>query len=226
MDDTFDPTVVFQVVDLGGVLANGILGGVLARRLNFDPVGFVVLAIISGLGGGMLRDTLLQAGPPVALTNPAYLGAALIGALIAFLVDVQGRFTHRSLLLADALALGCWSATGTAKAFGLGLPWLSAIFLGIITAVGGGMIRDLVVREVPAIFFPGPLNATVSLLASCFMAVALTLDQPQFGMAGAILIATVMALAARRWKWTLPVATDLRERIPHRRARRDSTHED
>jgi uncharacterized membrane protein YeiH len=95
MATPFDPTIVFQVVDLGGVLANGVLGGVVARRLRFDPVGFVTLALISGLGGGVLRDTLLQGGVPVALTNPAYLVCGLIGALIAFLVDLRGRFTRR-----------------------------------------------------------------------------------------------------------------------------------
>ncbi|MBD4567083.1 trimeric intracellular cation channel family protein, partial [Xanthomonas citri pv. citri] len=75
-----------DLVDLLGVLTNGILGGVVARQLRMDLVGFVVLAIVSGLGGGMLRDTLLQQGFPVALTNPAYLTSALAGALIAYLL--------------------------------------------------------------------------------------------------------------------------------------------
>ena len=216
MAEPFDPTPVFQAVDLGGVLANGVLGGVLARRLGFDAVGFVVLALISGLGGGMLRDTLLQMGAPVALTNPAYLACALLGALIAFLVDVRGRITRRGLLLADALALGCWSATGTSKALWVGLPWLSAILLGIVTAVGGGMIRDLVVREVPSVF-GGTLYASVALLASAWMAVATWWQLPNVGMAGAIVLAASMALAARRFGWHLPDATDLRAKIPRRR---------
>lgn len=213
----FDPTLVFSAVDLGGVLANGVLGGVLARRLGFDPVGFVVLAIISGLGGGVLRDTLLQAGTPVALTNPAYLVTALGGALIAFVVDLRGRSTRYGLLLADVLALGAWSATGTAKALALDLPWLSAILIGIVTAVCGGMVRDLVVREVPQVFYPGTLYATVALVASGFMALATAVGSPTFGMGGAILVASVLALAARRWGWSLPDPTDLRVRISPRR---------
>lgn len=217
MATPFDPTIVFQVVDLGGVLANGVLGGVVARRLRLDPVGFVTLALISGLGGGVLRDTLLQGGVPVALTNPAYLVCGLIGTLIAFLVDLRGRFTRRGLLLADALALGCWAATGTGKALGVGLPWLSAILLGIITAVAGGMIRDLVVREVPAIFSGPTLVASPALLASIWMAVATSLGAPTIGMAGSILIAASFALASRRFGWRLPEATDLTVRIPHRR---------
>lgn len=215
---SFDPTLVFQVVDLGGVLANGVLGGVLARRLGMDPVGFVVLGLISGLGGGLLRDTLLQHGFPVALTNPAYLICALAGALLAFLVDLRGRLTHQGLVLADSLALGAWAATGTAKALGLGLPWLSAILLGVVTAVAGGMIRDLVVREVPAVFYPGRLYVTVALIASAVMAVASAFGAPNVGMAGAIVVASAMVLAARRFDWRLPDPTDLRPRL-HRRRR-------
>ena len=115
MSTTVGPTLIFQAVDLAGVLANGVLGGLLARRLGFDPVGFVVLALISGLGGGVLRDLLLLV-PPVALHNPAYLGVALAGAAIAFLVDLRGTLTHRGLVVADALALGAWAATGATKA--------------------------------------------------------------------------------------------------------------
>jgi uncharacterized membrane protein YeiH len=214
MAEPFDPSALYSAVDLGGVLANGVLGGVLARQLKFDPVGFVVLAVLSGLGGGVLRDTLLQNGPPVALTNLAYLSTALVGALIAFTVDLRGKYARRGLLVADALALGAWSATGTSKALSLGLPWLSAIFLGIVTAVGGGMIRDVVVREVPKVFYPGTLYATVALLASVVMAVAFSVGAPTLGMGGSIVVAAVVALASRRWGWSLPDPTDLRVRMP------------
>ena len=115
MAEPFDPTPVFQAVDLGGVLANGVLGGVLARRLGFDAVGFVVLALISGLGGGMLRDTLLQMGAPVALTNPAYLACALLGALIAFLVDVRiGPISSAHVVMKEwtSLSAGYVQSTG------------------------------------------------------------------------------------------------------------------
>ncbi|WP_395654164.1 TRIC cation channel family protein [Phycicoccus elongatus] len=97
MSTTVGPTLIFQAVDLAGVLANGVLGGLLVRRLGFDPVGFVVLALISGLGGGVLRDLLLQV-PPVALHNPAYLGVALAGAAIAFLASDEASFITGQIL--------------------------------------------------------------------------------------------------------------------------------
>ena len=78
-------------LDLTGVLANAILGGVIARSARLDVVGFAVLAILSGLGGGVIRDTLLQHGTPVALTNYSYVLTALAGAAIAYLIKVEGR---------------------------------------------------------------------------------------------------------------------------------------
>jgi len=82
---------LFTGIDLTGVLANAMLGGVVAREERLHPVGFITLAILSGLGGGLIRDALLQHGTPVALTNPAYIPTALIGAAIAFFVPVGGR---------------------------------------------------------------------------------------------------------------------------------------
>ena len=84
--ENFDPGAVFNVVDLAGVLANGVLGGAVARQLRMDPVGFIVLALTSALGGGVLRDTLLQAGTPVALHalyDTLAIGSGRINVLVA-----------------------------------------------------------------------------------------------------------------------------------------------
>ena len=81
---------VTNVLDLAGVFASALLGGSIARAMNFDLFGFLVVGFVSGLGGGMLRDTLLQNGPPVALVDPLYVPVALAGALIAFFVSFIG----------------------------------------------------------------------------------------------------------------------------------------
>jgi hypothetical protein len=107
---------VFRVVDLLGVFGNAVLGGIVARELRMDPVGFVALAILSGLGGGLIRDTLLQHGPPVALTDYFYILTAVAGAIIAFLVPVDGRIWNRVFPVIDAFALGCWAAAGAGLA--------------------------------------------------------------------------------------------------------------
>lgn len=107
---------IIRVVDLVGVAVNGLLGGEIARRERLDPIGFAVLGILSALGGGMLRDTLLQRGTPVALTDPWYLVVALVAALVAFVVPFEGRTWNAIYPSLDGLALGTWAAVGTQKA--------------------------------------------------------------------------------------------------------------
>src|SRR5215217_4413880 len=93
---------LLRVVDLLGVLANALLGGVVARQHRLDPVGFGALALLSGLGGGVIRDVLLQRGTPVALTDPAYLFTVLGGAAVAFVIPIDGRVWQRMFPLVDA----------------------------------------------------------------------------------------------------------------------------
>ena len=204
--EDLDPSAAFDAVDLLGVLTNGVLGGVVARQLKMDPVGFAFLAVVSALGGGLLRDTLLQVGFPVALTNPAYLITAIAGATIAFFLQFRGKWTNRVLVVADALALGCWAATGTGKALDVGLTWLPAVMIGVITAVGGGMIRDIAVGRVPMIFGGNTLYATGAVIGSAEMAVLHGLGYPNWGMAAAILTAATVTVVARRRGWRLPGA--------------------
>lgn len=229
-----DPQFAFDAVDLTGVLANGILGGAVARSLKLDAVGFIFLSIITALGGGLLRDTLLNVGQPVALTNSLYLPFALAGAAIAYFVPMRGRWTRRVLTVADALSLGCWAATGTAKALSAGLGWLPAVFIGLVTAVAGGMIRDLLVGSIPAVFGGNTLYATGALIASAEMVVFWELGLPSVGMAASILTAAVLTVLARRFGWKLPGPAQWLEewrppRLPalikRRRGRQDSTHD-
>ncbi len=201
---------VIRFVDLAGVLANAILGGVAARTARLDIVGFVVLAIMSGLGGGMIRDTLLQQGSPAALIDPAYLIVAILGGVIAFFVTFNGRWTRRVLLLLDALAVGCWAAVGVQKALDAGLGWLPAILLGMITAVGGGMVRDIMLLKVPTIFGGNTLYATSALLASAEMVILSKLGFVAVGTGVAILSGAALSLLAKRYGWILPTGYALR----------------
>ncbi len=210
--DPLEPSAWFRIVDVMGVVANGLLGGAVARRMGFDIVGFAILAVLSGLGGGLLRDVLLDVRP-VALTDPAYITGSLVAALIAYLLNLRGRWTGRVLVLADLLALGCWSATGTSKALVFGIAVLPAVLLGVLTAVGGGMLRDVFVGRVPAIFGGNPLYATVAVVGSLEMALFWHLRREEVGMLVAILTCTALAGLARRRGWVLPGAADLEARL-------------
>ena len=199
-----------RFIDLAGVLANAILGGMAARSARLDVVGFVILAIMSGLGGGMIRDTLLQNGTPVALTDPAYLVFAVVGGAFAFFIPLRNRWSQRALVLLDAFAVGCWAAAGAQKALDAGLWWLPAIMLGVITAVGGGMVRDIMLMKVPTIFGGNTLYATSALLASVEMVVLSELGHPGVGSAVAIVSGALLSLLARRYGWILPTGLELR----------------
>lgn len=204
----------FQIVDLAGVLANAILGGIAARFARLDLVGFIILAIISGLGGGLIRDTLLQRGTPVALTDPIYLGVAIVGAVVAFFIPFTGKISNRMLILLDALAVGCWAAVGVQKGLLAGLGWLPAIVLGMTTAIGGGMVRDVLLMKVPTVFGGNTLYATSALVACVEMVVFSSLGLPTIGSVVAILSGAALSLLARRFGWTLP--TQVRLRRPER----------
>lgn len=171
---------------------------------------------------------MLGLGFPVALTDPAYLIGAVSAALIAYLIRLDGRTPRRGLAVIDVLALGCWAATGTTKALGAGLGSAPAILLGVITAVGGGMLRDVLVNDVPSIFGGNPLYATVAVVASVEMAILLHYGRYELGMATAILTAAVLGLIARWRNWQLPGALSVSVHRPRlgswrgRRGRSDS----
>lgn len=198
----------FRVVDLVGVLGNAVIGASMARSRRFDPIGFAALAILSALAGGMLRDVLLQAGPPLALVDPAYLLFALLGAAFVFAVQIEGRAWRWFLYGIDALAVGAWAAAGTLKALGLGHLPMTAVLLGVITAVGGGMIRDVVIGQVPAIFSRNTLYATSALAAALTLLAVPAAYRPTIGTLAAITVGAGLCLLARWRRWTLPGAPE------------------
>lgn len=209
-DLTTAVTEASRFLDLAGVLANAILGGVVARNARFDPIGFATLAIISGLGGGLIRDTLLQKGTPIALIDPAYVVTALIGAAIAFLIPVQGRSWNLVFPWVDALALGTWAVAGAAKTLDLGLGALAAVILGAVTAVGGGAVREILLRQVPSVFGGNTLYATPALFASGTLVLLSRLGHPTAGLALGTVIGAGLMLVARWRNWQLPEAYHLK----------------
>lgn len=196
--------LIIRIADVTGVVANAILGGLIARSQRFDPVGFLTLAIMTGLGGGVLRDVMLQAGPPVMLTDPAYLTAAMSGAAIAFFVPVGKRLWNFAFPYLDALALGCWAAAGASKTMNLGLGVVPAIIMGTITAVGGGVMRDVMLQKTPSVFGGNTLYATPAILASSVLAVLHPLGIEPLTTLIAILAGMLLTLIARWRQWRLP----------------------
>jgi uncharacterized membrane protein YeiH len=133
---------------------------------------------------------------------------------------VEGRLWDRGFPYLDALALGCWAAAGAQKTLGVGLGWLPAILLGTITAVGGGALRDIVLRRIPAIFGGNTLYATSAVLASGVMVAFFSLGRPSVGLVVSTVVGAGLTLLARWRGWQLPEAYLWRPSLPApRRAR-------
>ena len=151
-------------INLTAIAAGALAGAVYAVRKRFDIGGVLAMAVVGGLGGGLIRDTLLQQGPPVALTDPWYLGTALIAAAVGFFfASLVGRFGVVMILL-DALSLGLFAVVGAQMALIVELPVVAAVLVGVITAIGGSILRDVLSGEMPEVFLPGAPYATAALL--------------------------------------------------------------
>jgi uncharacterized membrane protein YeiH len=202
-----DPTLE-RVLDLGGVFVFALSGASLAARKGFDVVGIAVLAMATGLGGGLLRDVLLDAHPPAAFDDRLYLWAPLLASVVVIAAGgLVGRL-ERPVLLFDAGGLGLFCVLGTAKALGFGLGVAPAVLLGTMTAVGGGVIRDVLARDVPSIFrADSALYAIPAALGAAATAAAWSADA--FGAAPAVAIAASvlgLRLLAMHFDWRAPTA--------------------
>ena len=193
-----------RVLDLVGVFVMGVAAGAIASRLNFDAVGFAVIGIVAGLGGGLVRDLILDYGTPAAFDGPWYLTCALAGAAFSFFIHAEGAWWRRLVTVLDITAMGLWAATGTAKSLGYGLDVLPAILLGVTSAVGGGVIRDVLVGRIPQIFGGGPLYATGALVTAVLTWLVLALGLPSPTVLIAVAVGALLAGVAAWRRWSLP----------------------
>jgi uncharacterized membrane protein YeiH len=201
------PFSVPPLVDLGAVLVGGLSGTLLAVRKQFDLVGCVSLAIVAGVGGGVIRDVLLQQGPPAALQDSRYLLTAVVAAAVGFYRSGSVVRVGRILIAIDALYLAVYTVVGALKALGAGLAPVPAVFLGIVTAVGGGILRDLLAGEAPTLFRTGELYATVSATGSALFVALWESSLVSRAVAGivAMIVMVVLRLLAVHYGWKAPV---------------------
>ena len=197
-----------RVLDLAGVFVFALSGASLAARRRFDVIGMLALALATGLGGGILRDTLLGDLPPAALRDQLYLVMPLAAVLLVIGAHRAVARVRRLVAVFDAGGLALFCVVGAAKALDHGLDVLPAVLLGVLTAVGGGVIRDVLAREVPSIFRPDdPLYAVPAVLGAAATALAWSQGALHAGVAAAIVAAVVATrLLAMRFDWRAPRA--------------------
>jgi uncharacterized membrane protein YeiH len=208
-------------LDLIAVFLGGLTGSLHAVRKGFAVTGLVALAIGAGLGGGILRDILLQNGPPVALTQPAYLPTVLVAAGIGFFFGSLVRRFQKPMILMDAVWLGLYAVVGAEKALGLGLSGFSAILVGAVASTGGSVIMDVLAGEKPDLVRPGPIGHFGAVIgAVIYVTMAKWLGVPAaVAMIVTVVVVFVIRVAALRFGIQAPTALDIPQTITRVKAR-------
>lgn len=201
-----EPSTLVLVLDLIGIATFASAGALAGMAKRLDLFGVIVIAAVTGLGGGMLRDVLLGATPPVSLLDWRYLVAPIPAALVVFFRESGVQRLRHALQLLDAAGLGLFAAAGTEKALRAGLGVLASVGIGTIAAVGGGVIRDVLLREIPVILRK-EIYATAAVVGGFVVAFGdrLELRRTPVAIAGIFTVAAVRLLALRRG-WNVVVA--------------------
>ena len=197
-----------QVLNLIGTFVFAVSGALLAVRKNYDIVGMAVLAVITAIGGGVIRDLVIGAVPPAAFTDAIYLWLPLAATAFTYFAHVQINRLNASVLVFDAAGLAVFCIAGTAKALNYGLGPVSAAALGVVTAVGGGIIRDILAREEPSVLSAkSEVYVIPAILGSAIVVIIPHLPINNSLAAGftAILVFTLRLLALR-FGWKAPQA--------------------
>ena len=192
------------LLDITGVFVFALSGGMDAVKYKLDLLGVFVLAVATGVGGGIMRDVLLGDTPPAVFTNQIYLMAALFAGLIVIFFSKRVQNHFEWIKIADAVGLGLFAALGASKAIDFGLGWVGVIMIGTMSAAGGGMIRDLLVREIPMI-----LRADFYASAAILGCLVMLLIQPlgvsaELQIVCAALVSICARIIAIKYKLSLP----------------------
>jgi uncharacterized membrane protein YeiH len=169
-------STALMVLDLVGTFAFALNGALTAlRATRLDIVGVVTLGMITALGGGTIRDVFLDSLPPATFLDWRYLAVAAVGGLIAFFAGSHLERINGTINVLDAAGLSLFAVTGALKAVDLGFGPAQAVIVGAITGVGGGTIRDILIRQVPSVLSSG-LYAVPALVGATTVVVADLLD--------------------------------------------------
>ncbi len=159
------------LLEVLAVFVAAVSGGLAAVRKRFDVFGVLVLAWITGLGGGILRDVLIGDLPPVGISSWRLVATALAAGVVIFVLHPRLERMRRAIVVLDAGALALFVLQGTSKALDLDAGPLASVVVGVLTAVGGGILRDMLVGEVPFIFADRQLYAIPALVGAVLTAV-------------------------------------------------------
>lgn len=197
-----DTVTVFEIVDLLGVFIGAVTGALIARRERYDIMGLWFAALFSGLGGGIIRDVMINAGPPLALTEITYLPTVAVATGVAAVLGPQIGKAERTVLVLDSFSISAFAVAGCLRAmdFHLG-PW-ATVLLGVITAVGGGMLRDMMMGKTPTVFRKSELFGLAA-LGVCIVVLVLREMGASRGITvpAGIGVGMFLRLGSFKWGW-------------------------
>jgi uncharacterized membrane protein YeiH len=202
-------STLLVMFDLGGTFVFALSGAMAAVKHRLDLFGVLVLSFTVGNVGGITRDVLIGAVPPVAIRDWRYVAVSILAGLITFYWFRILNDLSRAVLVFDAAGLALFAVSGAEKALAFHAGPLAATLLGMLTGIGGGMARDVLVREIPTVLRT-ELYAVAALLGAGVVVVAEMLHLPE--AAGAVVGAALcfgLRLISMRYGWHLPIAHPL-----------------
>jgi uncharacterized membrane protein YeiH len=209
-----DPANLFRLVHVFDVLAAivfAVSGALVASRKGLDAMAFMWFAVITGVGGGTVRDLILNV-PVFWVQNPVHVSACLVTAVVMHFVAPLVESRYRTLLWFDAFGLALVSIAGTVKASDVGAPALVAIAMGAVTGVVGGILRDTL-GHVPSVLLGHEIYVTASVLGGCTYVGLSGLGIDRFAaMIAGFLVTFTMRGMAIRFGWSLPVFREASKR--------------
>jgi len=201
-----DPSTLLLVLDLVGIGVFALSGALTGVEKKLDLFGVLALSYTTALGGGIIRDVLIGVTPPATFTDSRYLIVPAVCGVLVFYVHPAVTRVRRPLMVFDAAGLSLFAVAGAQKSIDAGLNTPSSIGVGMITAVGGGIMRDVLVREIPLVLHR-EIYATAALLGATIVAVG---DRVSWAPTPVAVIGALATFAVRvisKWRgWSAPVA--------------------
>ena len=206
-------SVFVLILELIGTAAFAVSGALLGMKKNMDIFGVCVMGVTTACGGGVLRDLLLGSLPPMMFQKPIYASMAIVASILTFLSwiyhgIIQHEHIHEMVMrVADAAGLGVFTAVGIATAInqGYGDNLFFVVFLGVVTGVGGGVLRDIMAGTAPYIFVKH-IYACASILGALLCALLWNLIGETAAMLLCCICVLVIRLLAAHYRWSLPKA--------------------
>lgn len=201
-----------EILNDAGIAVFAASGAMLGVRKDFDLWGIIVVGVLTGVGGGILRDVLLGVTPPASVENWPPVAVAVLSSLLVFLFHPAFSQLRRSVLILDAIGMGLFAASGAGIAIDRDASVFAATVVGLLTAIGGGILRDVLANEVPLLLQPSDLYAVPALLGATVVAIGATYSAAPgwiWLVVGAV-VATGLRLAGLAFGWRLPTAPQRR----------------